>query len=126
MPFVFKKNNEFLSLNKDKRCYYLARLYINRDTSKKSKLPYNVRLFSCVGYLKKQPEPLLSILYNYLTDNSHDGLMIWEITPKATLYDEQRRRKPVEKVQEYKEFNQEMLQEILDEWQKGDVANGKS
>ena len=76
---------------------------------------FKQRLFSCVGYLKKQPEPLLSVIYNYLTDNEHNGLMIWDITPKAILYDEQRRRVNVQTIVQYKEFNKDMLNEILGE-----------
>jgi len=121
MPFTYKNKEDFLSLDKNKRCYYLARLYINRD-KKKNEMKYQTRLFSCLNYLKKQPEPILSVLYNYLTDNPHDGLMIWQITPKAVLYDEQRRRvinKPTKK-KEYKEFSKDMLNDILKEWESGE------
>lgn len=114
MPFKFKTKEEFLSLDKDKRCYYLARLYMRKDESDLwQKIPYKNRLFTCVGYLKKQQEPLLSVIYNYLTDHNHNGLMIWDITPKAVLYDEQRRR--VKTDAKYEDFNKEMLEEILGE-----------
>ena len=117
MGFKYKSKEEFLSLDKGKRCYYLARLYINRDT-KKNGMHFTTRLFSCLNYLKKQPEQLLSVLYNYLSDNTHEGLMIWDIVPKATLYDEQRRRKAGKvKAKEYKDFNREMLDDILGEWE---------
>ena len=122
MGFKYKTKEEFVSLEKDKRCYYLARLYLNRDKSD-NHLPYKQRLFSCLNYLKKQPEPLLSVLYNYLTDNTHNGLMIWNIVPKAVLYDEQRRRKPIEKkTQEYQKFDMDMLGDVLKEWEGSDVS----
>ncbi len=121
MGFTYKNKEEFLSLDKDKRCYYLARLYINKDT-KKNHMSFKTRLFSCLNYLKKQPEPLLSVLYNYLSDNNHEGLMIWDIIPKATLYDEQRRRKVSKtKTKQYKDFSKEMLTDILKEWERSDV-----
>ena len=121
MPFTYKNKEDFLSLDKNKRCYYLARLYINRD-KKENSMKYQTRLFSCLNYLKKQPEPILSVLYNYLTDNSHEGLMIWQITPKAVLYDEQRRRKVGKsaKKQNYSDFNKDMLNDILKEWEDGE------
>lgn len=120
MPFNYKSKEDFVSLDTDKRCYYLARLYINRDT-KPSTVKYKPRLFMCLNYLKKQPEDILSVLYNYLTDNHHHGLMIWDIVPKAVLYDQERRRKvPEKKVKEYKDFDENMLHEILDEWTKGE------
>ena len=78
-------------------------------------MDFKKRLFTCVGYLKKQPEPLLSVIYNYLTDNDHHGLMIWDITPKAVLYDEKRRRINAQKVVQYKDFDKSMLTEILGE-----------
>lgn len=122
MGFKYKSKDEFVSLDKEKRCYYLARLYINRD-KKTSKVGFKPRLFSCLNYLKKQPEPLLSVLYNYLTDNTHEGLMIWDVVPKAVLYDEQRRRKPVEKrTQDYKKFDMDMLDDVLKEWEESDVS----
>ena len=126
MGFKYKTKDEFVSLDKEKRCYYLARLYINRD-KKGVKKPFRERLFTCVNYLKKQPEPLLSVLYNYLTDNNHEGLMIWDIVPKAVLYDEQRRRKPVvKKSEDYKEFNMNMLEDVLKEWENSDVSKNSN
>ena len=122
MGFNYKSKEEFLSLDKNKRCYYLARLYINKD-SKMNSMSFKTRLFSCLNYLKKQPEPLLSVLYNYLSDNTHDGLMIWDIVPKATLYDEQRRRKVSKtKTKQYKDFDQEMLMDVLKEWEGSEVT----
>ena len=122
MGFTYKTKDEFLSLDKDKRCYYLARLYINRDT-KNNPASFKTRLFSCLNYLKKQPEPLLSVLYNYLSDNAHDGLMIWNLIPKATLYDEQRRRQTNKtKAKQYKDFDQDMLNDILKEWEGSEVS----
>lgn len=122
MGFNYKSKEEFLSLDKNKRCYYLARLYINKDL-KMNSMSFKTRLFSCLNYLKKQPEPLLSVLYNYLSDNTHDGLMIWDIVPKATLYDEQRRRKVSKtKTKQYKDFDQEMLMDVLKEWEGSDVT----
>lgn len=114
MPFKFKTKEDFTDLDTDKKCYYLARLYIRQD-SKPSKVAYKPRLFQCVNYLKKQPEPILSVLYNYLSDNKHDGLMIWNVVPKAVLYDQERRRKPIKKVEEYKKFDEDMLNDILGE-----------
>ena len=108
--FKFKDKQNFLELDKNKRCYYLARLYINRD-QKPSKQVYTSRLFTCLNYLKKQPEPTLSILYNYLSDNTHNGLMIWDILPKAILYDQQNRRKMTRVKQE--DFSETMLNSIL-------------
>ena len=122
MGFRYKTKEEFVSLEKDKRCYYLARLYLNRDKSD-SRVPYKQRLFSCLNYLKKQPEPLLSVLYNYLTDNTHTGLMIWNIVPKAVLYDEQRRRKQTKsKTQDYQKFDINMLDDVLKEQENSDVS----
>jgi len=120
MPFNYKSKEDFVSLDIDKRCYYLARLYINRDT-KPSTVKYKPRLFMCLNYLKKQPEGILSVLYNYLSDNKHHGLMIWDIVPKAVLYDQERRRNVSKvKAKEYKDFDENMLHEILDEWTKGE------
>ena len=49
--------------------------------------------------------------------------MIWEILPKAVLYDQERRRKPVTKqTKQYEEFNKDMLNEILGEWEGCDVC----
>jgi len=116
MPFNYKSKEEFVSLDVSKKCYYLARLYINRDT-KPSTVKYKPRLFMCLNYLKKQPVGILSVLYNYLSDNRHDGLMIWDIVPKAVLYDQERRREaPKQEVKQYKEFDKKMLDEILNEW----------
>lgn len=111
--FKYKNKTEFLELDINKRCYYLARLYLNKD-NKGSKLPYTTRLFSCLNYLKKQPEPMLSVLYNYLTDTRHEGELIWELMPKAVLYDQQQRRKGVARV-EQEEFNEQMLNDVLEE-----------
>ena len=114
--FKFKSKLEFLDLPTSKRCYYLARLYIHRDKSV-NKLPYQQRLFSCVGYLKKQPVPILSVLYNYLTDNEegHQGLRIWDVLPKAILYDQEQRRKLNDLKQVYEPYKPEMLDDILAE-----------
>jgi len=120
MPFKYKDKQEFTELNTEKKCYYLARLYIAKDT-KPSKVRYKARLFSCINYLKKEPEPILSVLYNYLTDNKHDGLMIWNVVPKAVLYDQERRRAQAKKVKEYKDFDKNMLKEVLGEWEGSDV-----
>ena len=111
--FKYKNKTEFLELDINKRCYYLSRLYLNKD-NKGSKLPYKQRLFSCLNYLKKQPEPMLSVLYNYLTDNRHEGELIWALMPKAVLYDQQQRRKGVTKVKQ-EEFNEQMLDDVLEE-----------
>ena len=114
--FKFKSKLEFLDLPTSKRCYYLARLYIHRDKSV-NKLPYQQRLFSCVGYLKKQPEPILSVLYNYLTDmqSGHPGFRIWELLPKAILYDQEQRRKLNDLKLVYEPYKPEMLDDILAE-----------
>ena len=114
MAFQYKNKREFIGLDVSKKCYYLARLYIAKDISG-SDMPYKKRLFICVNYLKKQKPNLLSLLYNYLTDNSHRGLMIWEVVPKAVLYDQERRRtEQAEKnVKQYEEFNPAMLDDIL-------------
>lgn len=114
MPFKYKTKNEYVELDTSKRCYYLARLYIAQDTVKSS-LPYKQRLFTCVNYLKKQPTQVLSVLYNYLTDNKHNGLMIWSIVPKAVLYDQERRRteKKEKDVKKYEDFSTSMLDDIL-------------
>lgn len=121
MPFNYKTKEEFVELDTDKKCYYLARLYINRDTQKGA-MKYKSRLFMCLNYLKKQPEGILSVLYNYLSDNKHDGLMIWNIVPKAILYDQERRRKtPIKQMKQYKEFDKSMLDDILNEWKKGET-----
>jgi len=114
MPFKYKDKVEFTDLDFGKKCYYLARLYIAMD-EKKGTYKYKTRLFTCINYLKKQPEPVLSILYNYLSDNKHNGLMIWEVVPKAVLYDQNRRRERKEPVKQYEEFNKDMLDEILSE-----------
>ena len=120
MPFEYKDKQGFVELTCEKKCYYLARLYIARDNNT-NKIPYKARLFSCLNYLKKQPEPVLSILYNYLSDNRHDGLMIWDIMPKAVLYDQERRRKQSEPVKKYEDFNKDMLKDILNEWEGSDI-----
>lgn len=110
--FKYKDKKEFLELDLNKRCYYLARLYLNKD-NKPSKTPYTNRLFSCLNYLKKQPEPVLSILYNYLSENRHNGEFIWKLVPKAVLFDQQERRKGVVKVDQ-EEFNEKMLDDVLE------------
>lgn len=114
MAFKYKSKKEFVELDNDKKCYYLARLYIAQD-SKGSTLPYTKRLFTCLNYLKKQPRETLSVLYNYLTDNKHNGLMIWSVVPKAVLYDQERRRTEQREkdVKQYDGFSMEMLDDIL-------------
>ena len=113
MPFQYKTKDEFISLDEGKKAYYLARLYILRDTNKKSDMPYKNRLFSCRNYLLKQNPNMLSVLYNYLTDNTHNGLPIWKLTGKAVLYDQQCRRNQTSPVQQYEEYNEKILDEIL-------------
>ena len=110
--FNFKTKKEFVELPIDKRVYYLARLYIKQDITF-SKLPYTSRLFMCANYLKKQDPSVLSILYNYLKDNTHKGLKIWEILPKAVLYDQQQRRNINHNKQVYIEFNEKMLDDVI-------------
>lgn len=114
MPFNYKTKKEFVELNTSKKCYYLARLYIAQDTVY-NMIPYKTRLFTCVNYLKKQPENTLSLLYNFLTDNKHNGLMIWAIVPKAVLYDQERRRteRKEKNVKQYETFSTDMLDDIL-------------
>ena len=114
MAFKYKSKKEFVELEDAKKCYYLARLYIASDTAINS-MPYKQRLFSCVNYLKKQPEAIWSVLYNYLTDNKHNGLMIWNIVPKAVLYDQERRRteQKEKNVKQYETFSEDMLDDIL-------------
>lgn len=112
MPFRYKTKDEFVSLDEDKKAYYLARLYILRD-KKKSDMPYQRRLFSCRNYLLKQNPNMLSVLYNYLTDNTHDGLPMWKLTGKAVLYDQQCRRKQTSPVEQYEEYSENILDEIL-------------
>ena len=114
MAFKYKNKTEFLKLDDSKKCYYLARLYIAQDT-KGNTLPYTTRLFTCLNYLKKQPKETWSLLYNYLTDNKHNGLMIWSIVPKAVLYDQERRRteQREKNVKQYDGFSMEMLDDIL-------------
>lgn len=116
MPFKYKSKEEFVSLDDEKKIYCLARLYIRQDTKPSQYIPYKARLFSCIGYLRKQPHQVLSLLYNYLTDNTHAGLSIWNITPKAVLYDQERRRTENKvDVKQYKEFSEDMLSDILKE-----------
>jgi len=112
MGFQYKDKKEFVSLDSSKKCYYLARLYIAKDRGGNT-MPYKQRLFTCVNYLKKQPENTLSILYNYLSDNEHQGLMIWNIVPKAVLYDQERRRQNTKQVKQYDQFSVDMLDDIL-------------
>ena len=116
MPFRYKTKDEFVSLDEDKKAYYLARLYILRD-KKKSDIPYKRRLFSCRNYLRKQDHAILSVLYNFLTDKEegHYGLPIWEIVPKATIYDQQCRRKQTSPVEQYKQYDMSMVDDILGE-----------
>ena len=116
MPFRYKTKDEFVSLDEDKKAYYLARLYILRD-KKKSDIPYQRRLFSCRNYLRKQDHAILSVLYNFLTDKEegHYGLPIWEIIPKATIYDQQCRRKQTSPVEQYKQYDMSMVDDILGE-----------
>lgn len=111
MAFIYKTEKEFVALDVAKKRYYLARLYIRQDTTPCKN--YQKRLFTCISYLKKQPEQVLSVLYNYLTEHTHDGLRIWTIVPKAILFDQQRRRSaPMAK---QKEYTEDMLDDILKE-----------
>ena len=114
MAFSYKSKSEFVQLDDSKKCYYLARLYLAQDSTI-STMPYKQRLFTCVNYLKKQPKETWSLLYNYLTDNKHKGLMIWSIVPKAVYYDQERRRteQKEKNVKEYENFSAGMLDEIL-------------
>ena len=114
MPFQYKTKDEFISLDEGKKAYYLARLYILRDKNK-SDMPYKNRLFSCRNYLLKQNPNILSVLYNYLTDNTHNGLPIWKLTGKAVLYDQQCRRNQTSPVQQYEEYSEKILDDILGE-----------
>ena len=114
MPFQYKTKEDFVSLTEDKKAYYLARLYLLRD-KKKSGMPYKSRLFSCRNYLLKQDHNILSVLYNYLTDNEHDGLPIWKLISKATIYDQQCRRKQTSPVEQYKQYDESILDDILGE-----------
>lgn len=113
-PFPYKNKEDFAELDDGKKAYYLARLYIRQDRGGKSSLPYKARLFSCVNYIKKQDRATMSILYNYLTDNTHDGLPIWKLMPKAVLYD-QRERRHTNKQVSYEEYSENMLDEILED-----------
>lgn len=111
--FQYKNKEDFAELDDGKKAYYLARLYIRQDRGGKSSLPYKSRLFMCVNYIKKQPREIMSVLYNYLTDNVHDGLPLWKIVPKAVLYDQQTRRKNNTNKQVYAQYSEGMLDEIL-------------
>jgi len=111
--FQYKNKEDFTELDDTKKAYYLARLYIRQDTGKSS-LPYKTRLFSCVGYIKKQDRAILSVLYNYLTDNTHNGLPIWTLIPKAVLYDQQQRRLNTKQIR-YEDYKEDMLDELIDE-----------
>lgn len=111
--FPYKNKEDFTELDDSKKAYYLARLYIRQDTSKSS-LPYTSRLFRCVNYIKKQDRATLSVLYNYLTDNTHDGLPLWKLLPKAVYYDQQLRRTKNKQVS-YEEYNEDILDDILGE-----------
>ena len=114
--FPYKNKEDFTELDDSKKAYYLARLYIRQDTVKSS-LPYKTRLFSCINYIKKQDRATLSVLYNYLTDNTHDGLPIWKVLPKAVLYDQKQRRMNNKQVQ-YQEMDESTLDDILNEGSK--------
>lgn len=115
--FQYKNKEDFTGLDDSKKAYYLARLYIRQDTGKSS-LPYKSRLFMCVNYIKKQPREIMSVLYNYLTDNTHDSLPLWKVLPKAVLYDQQIRRQNNNK-QVYAQYSEGMLDEILGDDKKG-------
>ena len=111
--FPYKNKEDFTELDDNKKAYYVARLYIRQDKCKSS-IPYKTRLFTCVNYIKKQPRETMSILYNYLTENTHEGLPIWKVLPKAVLYD-QRQRRQINKQVSYEEYNENMLNDILGE-----------
>lgn len=117
MPFQYKTKEDFSKLNHDKKCYYLARLYIATDElTPKTAMPYQKRLFSCVNFLKQMPWYTLSILYNYLTDNKHNGVPISVLIPIAQRYEEERKRKEAtkNKPKEYDKFSMDLLDEILE------------
>lgn len=115
MAFKYKTKKEFVSLDTNKKVYYLARLYIRQDTSE-NHLAFRNRLFPLLAALKNLTEESLSVLYNYLSDNKHNGLPLWKILPRAILYDAKRRRKEDKKqVKCYEEFNLNMLKKILEE-----------
>ena len=116
--FPYKNKEDFAELDDSKKAYYVARLYIRQDTGKSS-LPYKTRLFSCINYVKKQPREIMSVLYNYLTDNTHEGLPIWKVLPKAVLYDQKMRRTKTKQVS-YKDYNEDILNDILGECEKGE------
>ena len=114
MPLRYKNKTEFVSLDDSKKTYYLARLYLLKDKSRKNKLPYKNRLFICINFLKKQPKELLSILYNYLSDvDGHNGLAIWEIVPLARYHDNERRRSLNKSQEKYDDYSKDMLNDIL-------------
>ena len=112
--FPYKNKEDIVLMDDNKKAYYVARLYIRQDITKSS-LPYKTRLFMCVNYLKKQPKETMSVLYNYLTVNTHDGLPIWKVLPKAILYDQQCRRKQTSPVQQYEQYDEKMLDDIIEE-----------
>ena len=116
MPFTYKTKEDFIKLDEGKKAYYLSRLYLLRD-NKGSKIPYASRLFSCRNYLLKQQSSVLSVLYNYLTDNTdgHNGSPIWELIPKAIIYDQKCRRTQTSPVEQYKQYDEKMLDDILEE-----------
>jgi len=116
MPFTYKTKEDFIKLDEGKKAYYLARLYLFRDRQK-SRLPYATRLFSCRNYLLKQQPSVLSVLYNFLTDNTdgHNGSPIWELVPKAIIYDQKCRRTQTSPVQQYEQYDEDMLDDILKE-----------
>ena len=116
MPFQYKTKEDFISLDEGKKAYYLARLYLLRD-KKKSDIPFRSRLFSCRNYLLKQDSSMLSVLYNFLTDKTegHEGLPIWKLVSKAVLYDQQCRRKQTSPVEQYKQYDEKMLDDVLED-----------
>ena len=102
---------EFVALPIDKRRYFLARLYLSKDTAP-NKLGYKQRLFSVIAYLKKQDNNSLSVLYSYLINNSHDGKMVWDLMPLAVLYDQRRRRKVYQESKKLEDFSLKMLEDL--------------
>ena len=109
--FKFLSEQEFVALPPDKRAYYLARLYVRADISE-SQLPFQKRLFPVLNYLKKRDIPELSILYNYLMQNTHEGKMIWELLPRAVMFDQKMRREQKIKItNKYEDFNLSMLED---------------
>lgn len=101
---------QFIKLSKEKKIYYLSRLFIHKDVSGKYKdIPYKNRLFMVMGWLKKQEDMSLGMLYRYLLDHEHQN-NLWEILPQAELYDQKLRREHVEGTNsDYGHFNLSML-----------------